>query len=85
MTLWLEHRTLNQENTVSNLLAAVSKFEQFRSHHLAPVDSDINEYLAVGCGGHVNELPSRSNCGLAECFPQKTRWRWNEHICQGVK
>ena len=26
----------------------------------------------------------RSNCSVAECFPEKWR-RWNEQVCQGVK
>ena len=33
----------------------------------------------------MNEWSSRSNCGIAECFPEKSTWRWNEQVCQGVK
>ena len=40
--------------------------------------SCINEYLAIGSGGYVNEYSLLSNCSLADCFPQKSRWRWNE-------
>ena len=43
--------------------------------------SCINEYLATERerGGYLNELSSRSNCSVAECFPE------NEQVCQGVK
>ena len=27
----------------------------------------------------------RSNCSVAECVPEKSRWCWNEQVCQGVK
>ena len=36
------------------------------------------------CGGNVNEYSFR-NCSVAECFPEKLRWPWNEQVCQGVK
>ena len=35
-------------------------------------------------GGNVNEWSSR-NYSVAECFPEKLRWPWNEQVCQGVK
>ena len=47
--------------------------------------SCINEYLAIQSGGYVNEEPSRSNSSVAEYFPKKLRWPWNEQVCQGVK
>ena len=28
---------------------------------------------------------SRSNFSVVEFFPGKSRWRWNEQVCQGVK
>ena len=34
--------------------------------------------------GNVNEHSSR-NCSVAEYFPEKLRWSWNEQVCQGVK
>ena len=37
----LEDRILDQENPVSNPLAAVSKLGQFRSLHVAPVPSAV--------------------------------------------
>ena len=33
----------------------------------------------------MNEQSSRSYCSEAECFPEKSRWRWNEQVCQKVK
>ena len=33
----------------------------------------------------MNEKFSRSTCSVVECFPEKSRWRWNEQVCQGVK
>ena len=33
----------------------------------------------------MNELSSRSNCSVSECFPEKFKWPWNEQVCQGVK
>ena len=43
----------------------------------------INEYLAVDSGGYVNEWCLRSNCSMAEFFPEKSSWCWNEQVCQG--
>ena len=43
--LWLEHRTLNQENPGSDPLAAVSKLWQFHSFHVAPGYSALDEHL----------------------------------------
>ena len=34
----------------------------------------INEYLAIDSGGYVIEYYSRSNCSVAECFPDKSSW-----------
>ena len=42
----------------------------------------INEYLATGRGVYLNKLSLRSNCSMAECFPENLRWRWNEQVCQ---
>ena len=53
MALWLEHWTFNRENLNLNSLAAVSKFGQFRSLHVASVHS---EYLAMDSGRYVNEV-----------------------------
>ena len=41
-------------------------------------------------GNFVNStLPqlykSRSNCSVAECFPQKSNWCWEIHVYQGMK
>ena len=44
----------------------------------------IIEYLAVDSGGYVNETSSRNDCSVAECFPEKSRWCWNERYCQWV-
>ena len=34
---------------------------------------------------YVSEWSSRSNCSVAECFPEKSSWYRNEQVCQGVK
>ena len=47
--------------------------------------SCIHKYLAMGRGAHVNKKSSCKNCSMAECFQEKSRWRWNEQVCQGVK
>ena len=76
----LERRAVNRENPGSNRL--VSKLWQFRSSHVATVKSAVkNKYLSTDRGGYVNEYSSRSNCSVAECFPDKSRWRWNEQVC----
>ena len=46
--------------------------------------SCINKYLATDRGGYLNKQSSRSNCSMAECFPEKSKWHWNEQVCQGV-
>ena len=46
--------------------------------------SCINEYLATEREGHLNEVFAH-NCSMAECFPEKSKCRWNEQVCQGVK
>ena len=47
--------------------------------------SCINEYLASDIYGYRNEYSSRCNCRAAECFPEKSKWRWNEQVCHRVK
>ena len=47
--------------------------------------SCINGYLATDIGGYLNEYSSRSNISVAECFPKRSGWRWNEQVCQVVK
>ena len=44
--------------------------------------SCINAYLAVDSGDYVNEYFTRSNCNVAEFFPEKSSWHWNKQICQ---
>ena len=53
--------------------------------HCSSSLSWINEYLAIDSGGYVYEQPSRSNCGMAGCFPEKPRWCLGEQVCQGSK
>ena len=55
------------------------KIGQFLSLHVVSDHSAINQDLTV------NEQSSRSNCCVAECFPQKSSRRWNEQFCQGMK
>ena len=40
--------------------------------------SCVNGCVITGRGGYVSELSSRSNCSTNECFPDKSRWLWNE-------
>ena len=85
VALWLEHRTLNQENLISNPLDAILKLGQFCLLHIASVHRVEYEYLAVDSGGCVNKYSLCSNCSMAECFTEKLCWRRNEQVCQGVK
>ena len=50
----LEHRTLNQEDTGSNRVAADSNRGQFVSLHFASVHSTVflHEYLDIDSEGH---------------------------------
>ena len=61
----------NRKIPILNLLAAVSKLVQFRLFHVASFHSAINVYLATDRGGYVYEHSSRSNCSMAECFPEQ--------------
>ena len=51
----LEHRTLNQEDTGSNHVAADSNRGQFVSLHFASVQSTVflHEYLAIENDGYI--------------------------------
>ena len=42
--------------------------------------SGINEFVAIDSGGNVSETFLCSNCSMAECFPEKLIWCWNEHV-----
>ena len=34
----------------------------------------------------MNDQFSRSNCSVAECFSDKSRWRWNKQVSrEGAK
>ena len=44
-----------------------------------------NEYLSVDSGGYVYEQPSRINCSVPGCFPEKLRWYLIEQVCGEVK
>ena len=82
MALWLDHRTLNRENQVSNHLAAVSKLGQFRLLNVASVRSAVNEYLAAQT---VMDIHERRNCSVAEFFPERSSWRWYEQVFELMK
>ena len=45
----------------------------------------MNKYLARDSGGYTYEQPSRNNCSVAGCFPEKLRWCLIEQVCQGSK
>ena len=32
----------------------------------------------------MNKYYLHSNCGVAECFEEKSSWCWNEQVCHGV-
>ena len=50
----------------------------------APVDSAVNEYLAIDSGGNVSDLVVARNCCMAiECFQEMPSWCRNEQVCQG--
>ena len=41
--------------------------------------SCIIEYLAINSGGNANRLPKfSSNCIMAQSFPEKSSWCWND-------
>ena len=46
-----------------------------------------NEYLSGNSDSseYVSELSSSNNFSVAECFPEKLKWPWDEQVCQGVK
>ena len=33
----------------------------------------------------MSEKLLSTNCSMAKCFPEKSSWCLNEHICQGMK
>ena len=46
--------------------------------------SYTHEYLAIDGGGYTCErIVLFSNCSIAECFPEKLNWFWNEQVCWG--
>ena len=61
----------SREPGYNNLLAAVSKFGQFRLPHVTSVHSNINDYMAIFSARYVNEYYSRSNRSVAVCFSEK--------------
>ena len=69
---------------------SVKRFEQSQGLDTALYKNLIlNEYLATDRGylkkPYLNEKSLHSNCRVAECFPEKSRWFRNEQVCQGVK
>ena len=69
----VECRTRNQVNPGSN--PALLLFQRLGIFVLsigAPVDSAVNEYLAIDSGGNVSDLVFAHNCSVAR-MPEKPR------------
>ena len=45
----------------------------------------MNDYLAIDSGGYLYKQPSRINCSVAGCFPDKLICCLIEYVCQGNK
>ena len=64
-----------------------------RSGVVVRTDSQLREpsfrrqsYKSVPVSGrYVTEESSNSNCNVAENFPEKSSWLWNEQVCRVVK
>ena len=68
----VECRTRNQVSPGSN--SALLLFRRLGIFVLtidAPVDSAVNEYLAIDSGGNVSDLVFARNCCLARMLPGK--------------
>ena len=66
----VEYRTRNQVSPCSN--PALLLFRRLGIFFLsigAPVDSAVNEYLAICSGGNVNDLVFARNCSVARMLP----------------
>ena len=54
--------------------------------HCSSSHSCMNEYMAIDSGGYLYAQPSRINCSMAGCFPEKLRWHLIEQAaCMGNK
>ena len=49
--------------------------------HYSSSLSCMNEYMATNSGKYLYEQPSRINCSVAGCFPEKLRRCLIEQIC----
>ena len=73
-----QHITHEHSCGAPNPLAAILKLSISFTPQCHSSLSCINEYLATDSGGYVTEQSSYSNYSVTECFPEKSRWRWNE-------
>ena len=65
-----ECRTRNQENPGSNpALLPFRRLGIFVLSIAVPVDSAVNEYLAIDSGGNVSDLVFARNCCLTRMLP----------------
>ena len=81
----VERWTLNRHSPGSNPLSCCSETSPFSFSPRRPSSlSCINVYLAEDSDGNVSAV-ALSNCSVAECFPEKSSWRRNEQVCQGLK
>ena len=53
----------------------------FTFHFVSAVHMNTWLYAVVD---YVSESFSCNNCSMAECFPDKSSWCWNEQVCLGV-
>ena len=75
---WLECRTSTIEKILLVPFQNLGNFVHSKLLQFTRVC--INEYLAMDSCGYVNKYSLCSNCSMAECFPEKSSWRWNEQV-----
>ena len=71
----------SSEPVFESCFATVSKLGIFVLSIDAPVDSAVNEYMAIDSGGNVSDLVVARNCSFARML-ERCR---NEQVCQGRK
>ena len=57
-------------------------FEPHRLHCISDITVETDYSISLSVNIHES---SCSNFSMAECFPEKSSWWWNEQVCQAVK
>ena len=74
---WLRGRASDyrlREPGFESCAAVLDLGQVFVILHCSSSHSCMNEYMAIDSGGYLHEQPSRVNCSMAGCFPEKLRW-----------